>query len=322
MRLCGKLLRVHTELTKSGEIAAQFIKRGGIVAFPTETVYGLGANLFDELAVAKIFEAKRRPADNPLIAHIASLDQINELVQELPDAARLFIDAFFPGPLTLVLKKSDRVPVIATAGLDTIGVRMPGNAAANAFLKNCGVPVAAPSANISGRPSPTTWEAVFEDLDGRIDCILQGEATAIGLESTVVDCTTIDPIVLRSGAVSIESLREIVPATRLFELGRNEIVRSPGMKHKHYAPTAKVVIVTAGFEIPASGSNGFIGIEHPIGDAELMKICDSTEDYAHSVFAFFRECDRRNIETIYCHSVNETGIGVALMDRLRRAESR
>ena len=317
-----KLLRVKTELTRSPETAAKFIKRGGIVAFPTETVYGLGADVFDEKAVAKIFEAKRRPADNPLIAHIGDLVQIDLLISELPDAARLFIDAFFPGPLTLVLKKSNRIPLIATAGLDTIGVRMPGNVLANEFLKSCGVPVAAPSANISGRPSPTTWEAVYDDLNGRIDCILQGKATVIGLESTVVDCTSGDPAVLRSGAVSIESLREIVPSTRLHTPEQNDPARSPGLRHKHYAPNARVVIVDAGFEILASEATAYIGIETPNGDPVLVKICVSAEDYAHSFFAFFRECDKQNIKTIYCQAVEESGIGAALMDRLRRAESR
>ena len=317
-----KLLCVKTELTRSPEAAAQFIKLGGIVAFPTETVYGLGASVFDERAIEKIFDAKRRPADNPLIAHIGDLDQIGKLVAELPDNAQKFIDAFFPGPLTLVLKKSEHVPLIATAGLDTIGVRMPGNAVANEFLKSCGVQIVAPSANISGRPSPTTWEAVFEDLNGRIDCILQGEATSIGLESTVVDCTTSDPTVLRSGAVSLESLREIVSATRTYDSELDVIARSPGLKHKHYAPNARVVIVVSPSSIPDSGSFAFIGVERPLGKPEPIKICESVEEYAHSFFAFFRECDKRNIETIYCQSVEATGIGVALMDRLRRAESR
>ena len=331
---------MRTILTKMPTVAADFIRNGGLAAFPTETVYGLGASIFDEGAIAKIFEAKRRPADNPLIAHVGTLGQIDGLISELPEAARRFIGAFFPGPLTLVLKKSESVPLIATAGLDSIGVRMPGSRIANEFLKRCGVPVAAPSANISGRPSPTTWEAVFDDLNGRIDCILQDEATVIGLESTVVDCTSGDPIVLRSGAISLESLQEIVRTTRSQETGENEIARSPGLKHKHYAPNARVVIVGAGFEIPDVPSPGFsrpnagekppeggtqnaksafIGIANPMGSPDFVKICDSVEDYAHSVFAFFRECDKRNIDTIYCQSVEETGIAVALMDRLRRA---
>ena len=197
-----KLLFVKTVLTTSPDEAAEFIKRGGIVAFPTETVYGLGANVFDEKAVAKIFEAKRRPADNPLIAHIADIGQIGMLATEITESAKKFIDAFFPGPLTIVLRKTAKVPLIATAGLDTIGIRMPRSALAHQFLAACGTPVVAPSANLSGRPSPTTWQAVLEDLDGRIDCILQGDATEIGLESTVVDCTSAVPVILRGGSVS------------------------------------------------------------------------------------------------------------------------
>ena len=312
---------MRTILTKIATVAAEFIRNGGTVAFPTETVYGLGANLFDEKAIAKIFEAKRRPDDNPLIAHIGRLDQIDELVHEMPEAARRLIEAFFPGPLTIVLRKSGRVPLIATAGLDTIGVRMPGNSAAEEFLKSCGVPLAAPSANLSGRPSPTTWQAVFDDLDGRIDCILQGEATAIGLESTVVDCSSGDPVILRSGAVSLESLREIVPSTRSFESGHNDIIRSPGLRHKHYAPNARVVVVKAGFELPDGGEYAFIGLEKSGGNPALIKICGSAEEYAHEAFSFFREADKKNMEAIYCQAVEERGIGVALMDRLRRAES-
>jgi L-threonylcarbamoyladenylate synthase len=177
----------ETSLTTSPIEAARFIADGGIVAFPTETVYGLGANVFDAAAIAKIFEAKQRPADNPLIAHISSIDQITELASEISDSAKRLIEHFFPGPLTVVLKKSVNVPDMATAGLDSIGIRMPRSDLAREFLTACGTPVVAPSANLSGRPSPTTWQAVYEDLNGRIDCILQGEPTEIGLESTVVD---------------------------------------------------------------------------------------------------------------------------------------
>ena len=182
--------------------AAEFIKNGGLVAFPTETVYGLGADVFDVKAIEKIFVAKGRPSDNPLIAHVAEKDQINLLVSEITDSAEKFIKAFFPAALTLVLPKSARVPLIATANLPTIGVRMPRHDLAREFLKECGVPLVAPSANLSGKPSPTTWQAVFEDLNRRIDCILQGEQTEIGVESTVVDCTGEKPVVLRVGSVS------------------------------------------------------------------------------------------------------------------------
>jgi L-threonylcarbamoyladenylate synthase len=307
-----------TFLTKFPIKAAEFIKRGGIVAFPTETVYGLGANVFDENAVAKIFEAKQRPNDNPLIAHVGSLEQIKLLAKEITPNAQKFIAAFFPAPLTIVLPKAEKVPLIATANLDTIGVRMPQNKLAQEFLKACNIPVVAPSANLSGKPSPTNWQAVFEDLDGRIDCILQGESTEIGLESTVVDCTSDIPLILRSGAVSLEQLREIVPETQIYQVKSGEIIRSPGLKHRHYSPRAKVILIS-NFKFQISNSSAFIGLNEPREKFDLMKICASAEEYAHEVFAFFRQCDAQNIEIIYCEIVEESGIGLALMDRLHRA---
>ncbi len=309
---------METILTKSPVFAAEFIRRGGIVAFPTETVYGLGANVFDEIAVAKIFEAKIRPNDNPLIAHVGDFTQIESLVSEITPNAQKFIEAFFPAPLTLVLPKSAQVPLIATANLDTIGVRMPKNKLAQEFLKACNVPIVAPSANLSGKPSPTNWQAVYEDLNSRIDCILQGEMTEIGLESTVVDCTSDVPLILRSGAISLEDLQKIVPETQIYQVQKDEIVRSPGLKHKHYSPKARVVLISD-FRFQISDSSAFIGLSKPEIEFDLVEICPSIENYAHEVFAFFRECDAQKIETIYCEIVEEKGIGLALMDRLRRA---
>jgi L-threonylcarbamoyladenylate synthase len=311
---------MKTILTKSPIEAAEYIRRGGIVAFPTETVYGLGANVFDEKAIAKIFEAKQRPNDNPLIAHVGNLEQIESLVKEITPDAQKFIEAFFPAPLTLVLPKSEKVPLIATAGLQTIGVRMPRNETAQEFLKACGIPIVAPSANLSGRPSPTEWQAVYEDLNGRIDCILQGEMTEIGLESTVVDCTSEYPRILRSGAVTLEKLQMIVRLTRPFISPENDTPKSPGLKHKHYAPKAKVVLIEyVGGQKGRIDNAGFIGLREPYEEFDLMKICSSVEEYAHELFAFFRECDARNLDEIYCEKVGEKGIGLALMDRLRRA---
>jgi len=310
---------MKTILTRSPDEAAEFIERGGLTAFPTETVYGLGANVFDEAAVTRIFEAKQRPADNPLIAHVADITDIPKLAAEITDDARKFIDAFFPGPLTVVLRKSANVPLIATAGLDSIGVRMPRNELAQEFLTACGVPVVAPSANLSGRPSPTNWEAVFEDLNGRIDCILQGETTEIGLESTVVDCTKETPILLRPGAVSLEQLRSVVPGTDVY-CGSDDIdVPSPGMRHRHYSPRAEVKLIENDEGVINAKISAFIGLEQPMKEYALIKLSESAEEYAHSLFAFFRECDRRGIAVIYCQKVEETGIGAALMDRLRRA---
>lgn len=310
---------METVLTTDVSEAAELIRRGGIVAFPTETVYGLGAAIFNEIAVAKIFEAKRRPADNPLIAHVASVDQIGELTGSIPQSAQSFIEVFFPGPLTVVLPKSERIPMIATAGLDTIGVRMPRYSLANEFLAACGVPVVAPSANLSGRPSPTTWQAVMEDLDGRIDCILQGDPTEIGLESTVVDCSGDVPVLLRQGAISLAQLQSVVPETIEHSPETGESPRSPGLKHRHYSPTAAVIITNLKFEISDFESSAFIGVNETNIPFKVLRVCSSVEEYAHTLFEFLRECDRLGIHTIYCEEVPESGIGAALMDRLRRA---
>lgn len=309
---------MQTFLTESPVEAAEFIKRGGAVAFPTETVYGLGANVFDERAIAKIFAAKRRPNDNPLIAHVGDLEQIDSLVSEINEKAQRFIEAFFPAPLTVVLPKSKRVPLIATANLDTIGVRMPQNSLAREFLRACETPLVAPSANLSGKPSPTDWRAVYEDLNGRIECILKGEPTEIGLESTVVDCTSDVPLILRFGAVTLEDLRKIVPETEIYQLKKDESPKSPGLKHRHYSPKASVILVSD-FDFQIANRSAFIGLENPPQNFELTKICSSVEEYAHFLFDFFRECDRRKIEEIYCQKVLENGFGLALMDRLKRA---
>ena len=310
---------MKTILTTSPGEAAVFIRNDGLVAFPTETVYGLGANVFDETAIQKIFLAKGRPSDNPLIAHVADREQINSLVSEITASAEKFIEAFFPAPLTLVLPKSERVPPVATANLPTIGVRMPRHKLAGEFLRCCETPLVAPSANLSGKPSPTVWQAVYEDLNGKIDCILQGEQTDVGLESTVVDCTKDEPLVLRAGAVSLEELRKIVPQTRLYRAKLTENLPSPGLKYRHYSPNAKVVLGNPKSEIRNPKSSAYIGLDEPVQEFDLKKICKSAEEYAREVFAFFRECDAAGIETIYCQTVKETGIGLALMDRLRRA---
>jgi L-threonylcarbamoyladenylate synthase len=300
-------------------LAASQIKQGGVVAFPTETVYGLGANVFDEAAVKRIFEAKRRPPDNPLIAHIGSMEQIAKLASEVKPFARKLIEDFFPGPLTVVLRKTEHVPPIATAGLDSIGVRMPRHPLAQTFLQACGTPVVAPSANLSGRPSPTTWKAVFEDLNGRIDCILQGDATEIGLESTVVDCTGDRPVVLRLGAVSLFDIQAVVPYAEIGKPTDGAAPRSPGLRHKHYSPKAAVVIAESGSRLKPANKTAFIGL-NGTGDAfEKVYIASGFADYAHNLFEFFRDCDRVGIETIYCEAVTESGIGAALMDRIRRA---
>jgi L-threonylcarbamoyladenylate synthase len=312
---------MNTKTTQSPSLAARYIAHGEVVAFPTETVYGLGANIFNESAIRKIFEAKGRPSDNPLIAHIADLNQLPGIVREIPAQAQKLIEAFFPGPLTLVLPKREQVPLIATAGLNTIGVRMPQHPIARQFLSACGVPLAAPSANLSGRPSPTTWQAVREDLNGRIACILKGDPAKVGLESTVVDCTGSVPVILRAGGVTLEELREIIPETKLANPDHTEAPKSPGMKYRHYSPNARVVISNfPQFTVPV-GESAYIGIDSPprLDGFKKFLLCQDVAEYAHSLFQFFRECDEEGIQTIFCQAVQEEGLGLALMDRIRRA---
>ncbi len=312
---------MRTVLTESPQRAAKFIAQGEIVAFPTETVYGLGANVFDEKALRKIFIAKNRPADNPFIAHIADIADLSLLAARIPRSAEKFIEHFFPGPLTVVLPKLHSVPLTATAGLPTIGVRMPYHPVALSFLKACGVPLAAPSANLSGTPSPTTWQSVSTDLNGLISCILKGGRTKVGLESTVVDCTGAVPQILRSGAVTLEQLREIIPSTRIAIRKKAELPKSPGMKYRHYSPRARVIIVSNPREIGSLANAAFIGMEAipEVKKFRFHRICADVENYAHELFDFFRRCDDAGVSVIYCQSVETIGLGLALMDRLKRA---
>lgn len=312
---------MKTKITLSPSIAARFIQHGDVVAFPTETVYGLGASIVNEDAIKKIFEAKGRPADNPLIAHIADLQQLEQVTSQITPHAQRLIETFFPGALTLVLPKNQRVPASATAGLDTIGVRMPNHPIARQFLRACGVPLVAPSANLSGRPSPTTWLAVWDDLAGRIACILKGDQTKVGLESTVVDCVSRVPVVLRAGGVTLEQLRAVIPETTVADPHATEAPKSPGLKYRHYAPRAQVVFSILPPTSISTSAAAYIGLEAP-PQPELFKkilLCGSVEDYAHALFQFFRECDEAGVKTIFCQTVSEEGLGLALMDRLRRA---
>lgn len=240
-----------TRFVKKGDreglkFASSKIAEGEVVAFPTETVYGLGADALNEAAVKKIFEAKGRPGDNPLIVHIRDKSQIDELVSEITPVARILIDKFMPGPITVIMPKSDKVPYCVTAGLDTVGVRMPSHPLCNEFLKMCGCPVAAPSANLSGSPSPTTALHVMNDMDGYISAIVDGGECEVGLESTVVDATGDVPVILRPGAVTKEMIDEAVKMDSDYkgQLESGQTPASPGMKYRHYAPTADVEIIT------------------------------------------------------------------------------
>ncbi len=312
---------MKTKITQSPSIAARFIQHGEVVAFPTETVYGLGANILNEEAIKKIFIAKDRPADNPLIAHIYDLSQLEMITGGVTASAAKLIEAFFPGPLTVILPKNDKVPSIATSGLKSIGVRMPKDPVARQFLRACGFPVVAPSANLSGRPSPTTWQAVRDDMDGRISCILKGEQTKLGLESTVVDCSSDEPVILRAGALTLEELRNVIPQTHASPKTGGALQKSPGTQYRHYAPQAKVILTTFPQYTVPMNSSAYIGLESPpnSGAFKRIYICKDYTEYAHELFHFFRECDRAGVETIYCQTVVEEGLGLALLDRIKRA---
>jgi L-threonylcarbamoyladenylate synthase len=310
---------ISTHLTRSVPDAAAVLRGGGLVAFPTETVYGLGASALDDDAVRAVFAAKGRPSDNPLIVHVASIEAV-EHIAELPPDGRRLLAAFAPGPLTLVLPSRGVLPASVTAGGSTVAVRIPDHALALALIEAAGVPLVAPSANRSGRPSPTTWQAVRDDLDGRIDAILQGEPTRVGLESTVVDVTGAAPLLLRPGALSLGDLRAVVPgATRLDPSDAAASGRSPGLRHRHYAPNAVVRIVEQPQDLRPASSAAFIGLSAPRPGYGLAVHCADAADYARRVFSFFRQAEDAGMKRIDAEAVPETGVGAALMDRLRRA---
>jgi len=294
------------------------------VAFPTETVYGVGTDAFQPRAVRRIFDAKERPADNPLIVHVWRPEQFDRVAATVPQSARRLCDAFLPGPLTLVLPKHPDLPSVVTAGLDTVGVRMPRLPLAQVFLEACDTPVPAPSANQSGRPSPTHWRAVEQDLGGRIDCILQGGRTAAGVESTVVDCTA-DPVeILRPGAVSVEAVREVLGDVMGAPSDANHAARSPGTRHRHYAPTARVQLVKDAAAASPDAQHAYVGLDAPPSPDAFgaVYVEETVEAYAHDLFHIFRTCDDQGIERIFAQTVPPEGLGRALNDRLRRAAAR
>lgn len=313
--------------------AAYLLQHGGVVAFPTETVYGLGADAFASQAIRKVFEAKGRPSDNPLIAHIACRNQLDLLAIEVPQLAKDLMAAFWPGPLTFVLKKQPTVPNEVTAGLDTVAVRMPRDPLARELIRLADTPLVAPSANRSGKPSATTWQAVLEDLDGRIDAVICGEPTQLGIESTVVDVTTELPVILRHGSITEEMIAGIFRnAKRPVATSLDFEKRSPGTRHRHYQPQAQVRIYA--FDAETSNANqvkesvapwAWIGRQPAptiLGTVpKQILICDSIEAYAAQLYSFFRACDSQGIRTIYCEQVPSDGLGRALMDRISRAAS-
>ena len=316
---------MQTVVTDSPETAARFINKGGIVAFPTETVYGLGAAICHPEAVERIFRAKGRPADNPLIVHIHSPGEILKVASHISSDAKKLVQFFFPGPLTIVLEKKGTVPASVTAGLDTVGIRCPSNPESREFLRHCDAPVAAPSANLSGRPSSTSWKSVLQDLDGKIDCLLRGNPSDIGLESTIVDCSGPQPVLLRTGAVTLEQLQAIVPSIRTCGTScEHETPRSPGLKYPHYAPHSRVVTSQKDEPIllPAGTASAYIGLSCPIAEGlALVRHCRTLDEYGRELFGFFRHCDSHNIDVIFCELPPEKGLGRAIRDRILRAAS-
>lgn len=329
------------------DIAAQVLRSGGLVAFPTETVYGLGANALDSQAVEGIYKAKGRPADNPLIVHIADFNDIDTLAGSIPKVVPLLMDTFWPGPLTLVMPKSERIPSIITAGLDTVGIRMPSHPIALALIRKAGIPIAAPSANSSGRPSPTLAKHVMEDLAGKVDIIIDGGSTRVGVESTVLDTTADPPVILRPGGVTWEQLQRLLgkidtdPALYIKDC-ENIRPRSPGLKYRHYAPKAALLLLQGTSEQVAAeisrraklynregSSVGLLITEETASlyEPSLYRFCKilsmgsrkNPETLAASLFKCLREFDEKGIDFILAESPDSGGIGQAVMNRLLKA---
>lgn len=324
-------------------VAAEFIKEGGLVAFPTETVYGLGADALNSKAILALFKAKKRPLDNPPIVHVENINDVYKLATQVPPKAERLMRKFWPGPLTLVFKRSNIVPDVTVAGLDTIAVRMPQHNVALALIRESNRPIAAPSANLAGKPSPTSAKHVFLDLNGRVDAILDGGPTCIGVESTVLDLSVNPPLVLRPGGTPFEALKKALGDVKLhpFVVAEKELplgkARSPGMKHRHYAPNAKVVLVEGSV-------SAVVGKVKELTDSYRLKGCkvgvlatDETMAYykadvvkslgsrfnlaviAQNLFRLLREFDAEGVDVIIAEGVPAEGLGLAVMNRLRKA---
>ncbi len=320
-------------------LAAQVIRDGGLVAFPTETVYGLGANALDELAVQGIFRAKQRPAGDPLIVHIDEMDDLQQVAVELPAVAGQLAERFWPGPLTLVLRKHPDIAPNVTAGQETVAVRMPAHPVAQELIRKANVPIAAPSANRFSRPSATRPLHVLQDLIGRVDVILDGGSTPIGVESTIVDLTASVPTLLRPGGVPLETLREVLPsvAFRPRRVGEDGIAPAPGTLIKHYSPDAAVLVYSGDDDAVYAAMQERIGQMNAAGehagvlalDSELPHFADlkaqivllggDLTEAAANLFSGIRELDAAEVDAILVRAPEQSGLGLALYDRLQRA---
>ena len=335
-----ELYNAKTQKENGTGVAGRVIRAGGLVVFPTETVYGLGANGLDGEAVAKIFEAKGRPNDNPLILHVAKKSDVRPLWVKIPDTARLLMDEFWPGPLTLVYLKSSIVPDAVTAGLDTVAVRMPEHKTALALIRAAGVPIAAPSANLSGKPSPTRIEHVLEDMDGRVDVMLDGGPCSVGVESTVLSLVG-TPTILRPGGVTKEMLESVIGTVKvanavLNPLGENEVAASPGMKYRHYAPDCEVVVAEGSPRRAASIINREYSLAESDGKNCIIFATEQTKSYykgkkyviigdrdmpaslCASLFAALRD-ESGGTDIIFAEAIPAREQGLAYMNRLLRA---
>ncbi len=324
--------RILTTADEDLKIAADILKNGGNVIFPTETVYGLGADAKSPIAVKNIFKAKGRPSDNPLIVHVSSTDMLDGIVEDITDDAKHLMDKFWPGPLTIILKKCKNVPYETTGGLDTVAVRMPKSEAARRLIELSGIPIAAPSANLSGKPSPTEAKHCIDDMMGRVDAIVLGEACEVGLESTVIDMSGEIPTLLRPGGVTLEQLREILGEVEcVTKVKEGEKPKSPGLKYKHYSPEAEVVILSGSFDeaeayIKRNLADKKVGLltfdEFPKIDGVISISLGSfkePKDAAHKLFGALREMDKMGADIVYAPEIPETGVWMAVRNRLYRA---
>lgn len=323
------------------ETAGKILREGGLVAFPTETVYGLGADALNEKAAEKIYAAKGRPSDNPLIIHITNMKDLEKIVDIIPEVAVTVAEKYWPGPLTMIFEKSDAVPYGTTGGLDTVAVRMPDHEVARAVIDAGGGFIAAPSANTSGRPSPTKAQHVEEDLAGKIDMIVDGGAVEIGVESTILDMTVTPPMILRPGAITKEMLTELIGEVTvdkaLISANSEEAPKAPGMKYRHYAPKADLSVVEGPMALVIPAINqmasqrvsqgykvGIIGTEETIDKYQygMVKSIGTREDestIANHLYAILREFDTEEVDYIYSESFATSGIGSAIMNRLLKA---
>ncbi|MEM3374745.1 MAG: L-threonylcarbamoyladenylate synthase [Candidatus Woesearchaeota archaeon] len=316
---------MKTLILTSKEInkAAELIKKGQLVAFPTETVYGLGGNALNKKAVKKIFIAKGRPSDNPLIVHIArKKDIFNYAVFDNKNQLHIvkkLIKIFWPGPLTLILKKKSFIPDETTGNLNTIAIRMPKNKIALNLIKLSNLPIAAPSANLSGKPSGTTFKHVYNDFNGKISAIIKSKQTKYGLESTVIDLTTWPVKILRPGSITYEQLKKIIPSIVVLKNKKTIKAKSPGMKYRHYSPNAKIILFENSKNQEKRIKEFFKKLKKE--NKKILIIKHKKEVLSKNLYKIFRECDEKKIDYLLIKATDEKGIGLALMNRLRKAAS-